>query len=41
MHDIDGVRHSAKIAWRSLAHLQKEIEGDKYHPTDHIISGTE
>ena len=30
MHDIDGVRHSAKIAWRSLAHLQKEIEGDKF-----------
>jgi hypothetical protein len=29
MHDIDGVRHSAKIAWRALAHLQKEIEGDK------------
>ena len=28
MHDIDGVRHSAKIAWRALAHLQKEIEGD-------------
>jgi len=31
MHDIDGVRHSAKIAWRALAHLQKEIEGDKFH----------
>ena len=30
MYDIDGVRHSAKIAWRSLAHLQKEIEGDKF-----------
>ena len=29
MHDIDGVRHSAKIAWRALAHLQKEIEGDR------------
>jgi hypothetical protein len=28
MHDIDGVRHSAKVAWRALAHLQKEIEGD-------------
>ena len=28
MHDIDGVRHSAKIAWRALAHLQKEIEED-------------
>jgi hypothetical protein len=31
MHDIDGVRHSAKIAWRALAHLQKEIEGDKFN----------
>tara|TARA_R110001592_G_scaffold46345_1_gene147545 strand:+ start:143 stop:511 length:369 start_codon:yes stop_codon:yes gene_type:complete len=29
MHDIDGARHSAKIAWRALAHLQKEIEEDK------------
>ena len=53
MYDIDGVRHSAKIAWRSLAHLQKEIEGDKVHegydeqfgdykiPHNQIISGTE
>ena len=53
MHDIDGVRHSAKIAWRALAHLQKEIEGDRdeqWHidqynrnrlPHDQIISGTE
>ena len=53
MHDIDGVRHSAKIAWRALAHLQKEIEGDRgeewyidqynrnRHPSDHIIAGTE
>lgn len=24
--DSDGVRHSAKIAWRALANLQKEIE---------------
>lgn len=24
--DIDGIRHSAKIAWRALANLQKEIE---------------
>jgi len=24
--DIDGVRHSAKVAWRALAALQKEIE---------------
>lgn len=25
--DADGVRHSAKIAWRALAMLQLEIEG--------------
>jgi hypothetical protein len=24
--DVDGVRHSAKVAWRALALLQKEIE---------------
>ena len=27
--DTDGVRHSAKVAWRALANLQKEIEKDK------------
>ena len=26
--DIDGVRHSAKVAWRALALLQREIESD-------------
>lgn len=26
--DVDGVRHSAKVAWRALALLQKEIESD-------------
>lgn len=26
--DKDGVRHSAKAAWRALAALQKEIEAD-------------
>ena len=24
--DTDGVRHSAKVAWRALANLQKEME---------------
>ena len=24
--DTDGIRHSAKLCWRALAHLQKEIE---------------
>jgi hypothetical protein len=27
--DDDGIRHSAKVAWRALANLQKEIERDK------------
>ena len=27
--DQDGVRHSAKVAWRALALLQKEIEADR------------
>lgn len=26
--DIDGVRHTTKVAWRALANLQKEIERD-------------
>jgi hypothetical protein len=27
--DSDGVRHSAKVAWRALAMLQREIEAEK------------
>lgn len=27
--DSDGVRHSAKVAWRALANLQKEIENER------------
>lgn len=27
--DVDGVRHSAKVAWRAMALLQKEIEGEQ------------
>ena len=27
--DTDGVRHSAKVAWRALANLQKEIERER------------
>lgn len=27
--DKDGIRHSAKVAWRALALLQKEIENEK------------
>ena len=27
--DTDGIRHSAKVAWRSLALLQREIESER------------
>lgn len=27
--DSDGIRHSAKVAWRALANLQKEIENEQ------------
>jgi hypothetical protein len=27
--DTDGMRHSAKVAWRALALLQKELEAEK------------
>lgn len=27
--DADGMRHSAKVAWRALAMLQKEIEAER------------
>jgi hypothetical protein len=27
--DTDGIRHSAKVAWRALALLQREIEGEQ------------
>lgn len=30
--DVDGVRHSTKVAWRALALLQKEIEADRGAP---------
>lgn len=26
--DLDGIRHSAKVAWRALANLQKELESE-------------
>jgi hypothetical protein len=28
--DSDGARHSAKVAWRALALLQKEIENERW-----------
>lgn len=27
--DSDGLRHSAKVAWRAMAMLQKELEGER------------
>tara|TARA_Y100000361_G_scaffold154340_1_gene179758 strand:- start:4476 stop:4892 length:417 start_codon:yes stop_codon:yes gene_type:complete len=27
--DSDGIRHSAKVAWRALANLQKELENER------------
>jgi len=27
--DSDGIRHSAKVAWRALALLEREIEGEQ------------
>jgi hypothetical protein len=35
--DVDGVRHSAKVAWRALALLQKELETDRLQPS-HLIA---
>ncbi len=31
--DCDGIRHSAKLCWRGLALLQKEIEADQQNET--------
>jgi len=28
-YDTDGVKHSAKVAWRSLAILQREIDSER------------
>ena len=28
--DTDGMRHSAKVAWRALANLEKELEGENH-----------
>ena len=35
--DTDGIRHSAKVAWRALANLQKELElTDTVNSTDKV-----
>src|SRR5678810_653130 len=33
--DSDGVRHSAKVAWRALAMLQREIEAERTPENSH------
>lgn len=35
--DTDGVRHSAKVAWRALALLQKEIEAARTQSNDAAV----
>jgi len=34
--DTDGVRHSAKVAWRALALLQKELEAEKEKSSERV-----
>ena len=29
IYDDDGIRHMAKVIWRAMAYVQKEIENDK------------
>lgn len=36
--DTDGVRHSAKVAWRALALLQTEIENERFYEKSQSIS---
>jgi hypothetical protein len=36
LRDTDGLRHSAKMAWRALALLQKEIEQDQSIPEGRV-----
>jgi hypothetical protein len=38
--DTDGIRHSAKVAWRALAMLQIEIEKEKESENASIIYAT-
>ena len=38
--DSDGIRHSAKVAWRALALLQKEIEADGAKTVQSVVQAT-
>ena len=35
--DTDGTRHSAKVAWRALALLQREIDAERAEPMDPAV----
>ena len=35
--DTDGVRHSAKVAWRALANLQRELDAAKIQGVEQPI----
>lgn len=39
--DVDGMRHSAKLAWRALALLQTELEqeADRQRPAEEMVEG--
>lgn len=39
--DTDGIRHSAKVAWRALANLEKELEkaNDVQVDLDDVLAG--
>src|SRR3990167_3416087 len=37
--DTDGMRHSAKIAWRALANLQKEVEKPLIYLSGKLTNG--
>jgi hypothetical protein len=39
--DTDGIRHSAKVAWRALALLQREIEADALLASKLMDAGSE
>jgi hypothetical protein len=40
--DVDGLRHSGKLAWRALANLQKELEEDSgFVPRETLITRDE
>lgn len=41
LRDTDGLRHSAKLAWRALAFLQKEIEAEQSNTVVFTESNTE